>query len=225
MFQKDPFAPLPEGLDFQVNPYAKSLVDAEHNETPAFFGPQLQAHRGRWKEVLGCEKLILEVGVHKGVTLIQLAKHDASLGCLGMDITFKRVMTTAKRLLEQGLHRRCASIFADARFLAEIFEPGELDGVLMFFPDPWIHKKGMTHKRLFQQSFCDSIKKTLHPNGFFWFKSDSWDYSKQVQEILKNSGFVQGSGCTPLAVDFSSSFEKRFHDQGLDTDSHWWKIP
>ncbi|MFK7873300.1 MAG: tRNA (guanosine(46)-N(7))-methyltransferase TrmB [Oligoflexales bacterium] len=226
MYQKNPFEDLPEGLSFDINPYAKELYEARKDASvPAVFGQELKEYTGCWKRRLSSETLMLEIGVHKGATLLELARTQAGLGCVGMDITFKRVMTTAKRLQEEGLGQKAAAVLADARFLDQVFAPDELDGVIMFFPDPWTHKKGYTHKRLFQDDLCVAIKRALNCGGYFWFKTDCGDYSQHTAQILESHGFRRQESVSPYDEDYSSSFERKFRGKGLPIYNHWWIPP
>jgi tRNA G46 methylase TrmB len=62
-----------------------------------------------------------------------------------MDITFKRVITMAERTQKNDVHN-VISVLANAERVELLFGAEELDGVVIFFPDPWILKKNTSKK-------------------------------------------------------------------------------
>src|SRR3989338_4063345 len=103
------FDDLPLRLKHTVNPYVKRLTEArEQKRSFMAFGSELKGLRGQWRanfeRKLGrpVDKLILEIGIHKGKVLQSLASDHPELGFIGMDITMKRVVLSADALEENG---------------------------------------------------------------------------------------------------------------------------
>src|SRR4051812_5933031 len=104
MLQSDPLSDPTAGLELDVNPYVQRLMAAASSgELPVTFGPVLAERRGNWLSALSTasasdaplQRLVLEVGCHKGSTVVPLAKDHPDWGVIGCDITFKRVILTA----------------------------------------------------------------------------------------------------------------------------------
>jgi tRNA (guanine-N7-)-methyltransferase len=144
---------------------------------------------------------------------------------IGFDITFKRVVTSAERAKMTGLINTL-SVYSDARAIEEIFGAESLDGVVAFFPDPWIKKKSQLKKRLFSDEFCQVLLTTLKPGGFFWFKSDSYDYFSHVEKSARIAGFSDHRADSGITTEkYSSTFEKLFFHKNLPCYEQIWKKP
>ena len=67
-----------------------------------------------------------------GKTLRSLAQNHNDIDFVGMDITFKRVVTTAERTAAAEL-KNTFSVMANAKQLTDLFGKHEVDGFLVFF--------------------------------------------------------------------------------------------
>ena len=240
----DPFDDFLEKLDPNVNPYVQRLKDHTlKGDLPISYGTGLRKYVGKWRQEMartgatllvqgdqgGCASkeqeppssvpLILEVGCHQGQTLVHMAQSFPGYKFLGIDITFKRIVGTGEKIARLGLNNAFCAL-ANAQKVSVLFAPGELDGVVVFFPDPWIKKARQSKNRLFNGSFVQEIKKALRPGGFVWFKTDQKIYAEEVFQVLVDAGFaVDPQVVYPptMGRDFSSTFEKRFQEQNLPT--------
>lgn len=223
----DIFADLPEHLRETVNPYLAKVKAAQKSDLPLLFGSDLRGKKGRWNEFFASrlarspQRLWLEIGVHNGKVLAELAALHRSDAFLGMDITFKRVFASAKRLKEQGLGNG-AIVLGNAKALAQIFAPGELHGVLVFFPDPWSKKSRQKHNRLLSKEFCALLHLLIKANGNLWLKTDNHAYFCSVNKWCENLGF-EALGERPFAGELTSSFERRFQQQKVPTYQTIWR--
>ncbi|MBI2601740.1 MAG: hypothetical protein HYW48_01680 [Deltaproteobacteria bacterium] len=221
----DIFEDLPSRLDKTVNPYVNLLVGGQHDSLPLCYGQSLKGKAGRWRETL-CEKmgfppekLILEIGVHKGKVIINLALDYPQWGFLGMDITFKRVVLSAEKLTRA--HTKNAMILlGNARHISKVFTPGELDGAIIFFPDPWVKKKSQMRNRLLNESFCRDLSSSLKQGAFFWLKTDSEDYFRLAETMVTGLGFKPSARLFPQP--YESTFEARFRSFMLPTFEEFW---
>jgi tRNA (guanine-N7-)-methyltransferase len=211
----DIFEDVPLRLKSSVNPYVQRLVQIQADQSlPLIFGSQLRSMKGRWREYFSekmgrpIDRLILEIGIHKGHVLESLTHDLPNSGIIGMDITMKRVVLSAERLQNAGLDNGLV-VLGNAKCLLQIFEERELDGVLIFFPDPWTKKAHQIQKRLINESFSQGLASILKKDGFFWFKTDCEDYFKQGLEHFKRLGF-EGAGKAPFEKTYESVFERRF---------------
>ena len=221
-------ARLPQG----VNPYVLELMEgAATLSLPVLYGPFLAGLAGRWRSTILepagdnlSRRLFLEIGCHLGHTLASLAAAHPKEAFVGLDITFKRAVRTAKRCQKADL-KNVRAVLADACFLPQLFEPGELSGIIAFFPDPWEKKARQARHRLFTADFLNEMTLSLERNGFFWFKTDSSAYFSAV------TGFMQSQLCwRPESVPESmaaaatiSPFERLFTEQGRPVFSGFWR--
>ncbi len=226
----DIFDDLPLRLKKNINQYLDIFTQAHaEGSLPIKYGPELQGMKGGWQSFLAqqnaspVEKLIVEVGVHKAKVLKELALQQPSLGFIGMDITFKRIVVSAQRLKDAGANN-AAIVLGNAKAMTEIFAENELDGVIIFFPDPWTKKNHQLKNRLINPEFCQGLKRVLKKDGFFWLKTDSSDYFYNTASLLEKLGFMPMPNA-PFAGNYESVFEKRFKDQGLNTYEGSWLRP
>ena len=217
-----------------VNPYvAKMTAALADGSIPVLQGSALKDRRGHWRETFARKrenldpsnrKLIVEIGCHLGLTLNQMAGNHHDADFIGMDITFKRVVTAAERAIRQG-NTNVVTILGNARAMDAVFADGEVDGFVIFFPDPWL-KRAQSKNRLVDQNFAVQLAAKLSPGGFVWMKTDQETYYKEACEAFAGAGLV------PIEpVDFfagriyESTFERRFRLQGLPPHGGQWQKP
>lgn len=220
----DPFQSKADQLNPSVNPYVAVLTQEAHGGLlPIAYGEGLRGLAGHWREKLPYKQLVCEIGVHKGMTLVEMASENPDIGFVGIDITYKRVVITAQRARKAGLNN-VFLILANATALDLLFAPGELNGIVMFFPDPWVRKKSQAKNRLVNEAFCTKMASVLTEQGFFWFKTDYQPYFGLASEALEQAQFkvLPDTANFPLPRDYSSAFEKRFHAEGLVTHGARW---
>jgi len=221
-------------LNPSVNPYvAKMTAALADGSIPVLQGSALKERRGQWREAFGRQrgnqapsnrKLIVEIGCHLGLTLNQMAGNHQDADFIGMDITFKRVVTAAERAVRQG-HSNVATILGNARAMDAVFADGEVDGFIIFFPDPWL-KRAQSKNRLVDQKFAALLATKLSPGGFVWMKTDQEIYFNEASEAFVGAGFKPTEPVDFFAGRiYESTFERRFRLQGLPPHGGQWQKP
>lgn len=218
----DIFDDLPLRLRPTVNPYVTRLTEAQADSSlPLMYGSHLRGMRGRWREYFSerlgrpVDKVILEIGVHKGKVMQSLVHDNPNYGVIGMDITMKRVVLSAQCIQNIGA-KNGMLVLGNAKFLSQLFEEDELDGILIFFPDPWNQKKHQLKKRLMNADFCKQVQSVLKNDGFFWLKTDCRNYFEETLAHFESLGF-QKVDKSPFENPYESAFESRFKKQNEQT--------
>lgn len=226
----DPFANPFGTMRSEFNAFLDVLTD-ESSGLPLLYGPALKNWPGRWREHFAermpesPENLVLEIGSHFGEVILQMAEDEKNHAFLGMDITLKRVVKLAQKAKDSSL-QNLTSLLCNARGLDRVFEDGELDAVLVFFPDPWAKKKRQKKNRLLQPDFLKVLARKLKDDGYFWFKTDCEPYKEEVHEALAAAGWRSVETPSGLAARiYTSRFERTFRDQGLPTYASVWAPP
>lgn len=216
--QPDPFKDPTVKLRMDVNPFVEEL---QNEDLGIAYGEGLKKKPGNWLPE-GQSKLYVEIGCYKGKTLIEMASHHPEDHFVGFDITFKRVVTTAKRARKYGLENITTSLAnINPSSFAQLFKPGEIDVLMIFFPDPWSKKKKTTH-RLVQKEFCEVAKKFLNPEGYLWFKTDQQPYFENASEALAQTGWHSCEKVIFPDESYTTPFENTFQTQGLPTFEGVW---
>ncbi|MEI8027145.1 MAG: hypothetical protein WCI18_12430 [Pseudomonadota bacterium] len=225
----DPFSEISERMNKEVNPYVLKLSDAARAGTlPVKYGPHLKDLPGNWRGQFSLKiemsrvPLVLEIGCHLGDALTALGLSFPDTRFVGLDITFKRVVTAAERAQSLGLKNIMAA-YANAKTLDLLFVDQELDGVILFFPDPWEKKKSQHHNRLLTPEYCALLHKKVAESGFFWFKTDSQNYFESALSFMSKAGWKEAAEWPELCkFEIKTKFEKKFSGEGKPIFEKVW---
>lgn len=231
------FDTTPERVPEKTNPYGLRLArEVSSGELPALYGSNLKKVSDNWPkfaaESMGVEgpspQIVLEIGCHQGVTLVELALAHPNTFFVGMDITYKRVVITAERIRAAGC-QNAVVVHGQAQFLAEIFRESELSGAIAFFPDPWSKKKRQIKHRLLSAEFCQMLSSRLVEGGFTWIKTDAKDYFSETTTGMTAAGFESVTRSDNFGAIMSgqhmSTFERRFMAKKIPTFEGRWRKP
>jgi tRNA (guanine-N7-)-methyltransferase len=127
--------------------------------------------------------LVLEVGFGMGQSLAEMAAAAPETNYLGIDVHRPGVGRLLHSLQEQGINN--VRVYCDdaVPVLRECIAEASLDGVQIFFPDPW-HKKRHHKRRLIQAAFIDLLRSRLKPGGFLHLATDWENYAEQMLALL-----------------------------------------
>lgn len=162
---------------------------------------------------------VLEIGCYMGKTVLDFAQANPQINILGLDITYKRVAKAGRKIKLDGLVNARIGICDGQGFLNAI-PAHSLQGVMVFFPDPWPKKK-QRKNRLLNREFFESLKSKLAPGGFFWFKTDHAEYFESAMNCALQSAWkVSPHESCPAAIAqqaYITVFERLFLEKSLPT--------
>ena len=156
----------------------------------------------------------LEIGFGMGDALAAMAAADPQHDFLGIDVHeagIGRLLTLAE---SAGLHNLRVLRGDAVVLLRERLAPASLDGVLIFFPDPW-PKKRHHKRRLIQPAFIDLLARRLKPGGLLHLATDWAPYAEQMLQVVEADGRwrnLAGPGC--YAPDAGARPQTRFQSRG-----------
>jgi tRNA (guanine-N7-)-methyltransferase len=128
---------------------------------------------------------IVEIGFGMGESTAQIAQVRPSDVFLGLEVHEPGVGALLKRIGELDL-RNLRLISHDAvEVLEHMITPDSLDGVHIFFPDPW-HKTRHHKRRLIQKEFVELLVSRLKPNGYLHLATDWQHYAEQMLLVLNH---------------------------------------
>ncbi len=136
-----------------------------------------EACRGRWREVFGNDHPIhIEVGMGKGRFLMDMAGRFPEISFVGIEMYSSVLVKALDKAEERAAEHPGADNFRfirlDARFLPDIFAPGEVAHVWLNFSDPWPKSKH-GGKRLTSSNFLHKYEQILEKGGGLDFKTDN----------------------------------------------------
>ena len=127
-------------------------------------------------------KLILEIGFGMGEATAHIARVRPDDNFLCCEVHEPGVGALLKRIGEQDIHN--IRILHDAVEVIDFMLPeGMLDGVHIFFPDPW-HKKKHNKRRLIQSPLVAKLASRLKSGGYIHCATDWEPYAEQMLEVL-----------------------------------------
>jgi tRNA (guanine-N7-)-methyltransferase len=122
---------------------------------------------------------ILEIGFGMGETTADIAREHPENDYLGIEVHTPGVGGLLKRIAELNL-KNVRIIQHDAvEVLRHMIPPERLDGVHLFFPDPW-PKKRHHKRRLVQAPFLALLSSRMKPGAYVHAATDWEDYARQM---------------------------------------------
>ncbi|MER7576588.1 tRNA (guanosine(46)-N7)-methyltransferase TrmB [Streptomyces sp. NPDC126514] len=160
--------------------------------------------------------VVLEIGFGMGEATAQMAAADPATNVLAVDVHTPGQGNLLNLAEQQGLTNIRVGNGDAIILLREMLAPDSLDGLRVFFPDPW-PKKRHHKRRLIQPEFLDLAATRLRPGAVLHCATDWEPYAAQMLEVLTahpdfentqaDGGFAPRPQFRPLT---------RFEGQGLD---------
>ena len=159
------------------------------------------------------KRIIMEIGFGMGEATAQIAAADPTTGYLAVEFHRPGIGKLLLRIEEGGL-KNVRAIEGDA---FEVFEQmiidSSLDGVHLFFPDPW-PKARHFKRRIVNQEFIAAVAAKLKPGAFFHIATDWQPYAQWIsEEFTKQNLFTGGEVERPDWRPLT-----RFEDQGINKE-------
>jgi tRNA (guanine-N7-)-methyltransferase len=154
---------------------------------------------------------VLEIGFGMGDSTAAIAAANPDIDYLGIEVHGPGVGNLL-RLIEASDLKNLRLIQHDAvEVLNNMIADGSLDGVHIFFPDPW-HKKRHHKRRLIQGPFVNMLCSKLKAGAYLHVATDWQEYAEWVLEVLNAEPLLQNP-----AADYAprpayrplTKFEKR----------------
>ena len=171
----------------------------------------------RFPELFGRKApVIVEVGFGMGETTAAIAATHRGHDYLAIEVHTPGVGSLLKHVEEQALTNIRIVQHDAAEVLRDMVAPDSVDGIHIFFPDPW-PKKRHHKRRLLQPAFAALAAGRLKPGGYLHVATDWQDYADQALDVLgavpalRNTAerFAPRPGSRPL-----TKFERRGRNLG-----------
>jgi tRNA (guanine-N7-)-methyltransferase len=191
-------------------------------------GPQQTALDKHWDsygieqgtELLEIEKIfpdsqqvIMEIGFGMGEATALIGRDFPETGFIAVDVHRPGVGKLFLLIHEYGL-KNLRVIQGDAHLiLHDMIADQSLDGIHLFFPDPW-QKKRHNKRRIVNANFLAQIAPKLKDGGFIHIATDWVPYAEWIEEVFAASTlFTGGKVARP---DWRP--QTRFEGQGITKD-------
>ena len=128
-------------------------------------------------------KKILEIGFGMGETTAKIAQTLPEYDFLAVEVHTPGVGSLLKLIEEVGLTNIRIIQHDVVEVLQNMLADKSLDGVHIFFPDPW-HKKRHHKRRLIQAEFIQLLCTKLKTGGYLHVATDWLEYAEWILEVL-----------------------------------------
>ncbi len=159
------------------------------------------------------EKVIMEIGFGMGEATAIIAKNHPNNGYIAVDVHPPGIGKLLARIVENDL-TNLKVIEEDVHVVLQHMIADEaLDGIHLFFPDPWPKKKH-NKRRIVNAAFLSLIHPKIKKGGFIHIATDWVPYALSIQEVFAAStlftgGVIDKPEWRPVT---------RFEGQGIDKD-------
>ncbi len=159
------------------------------------------------------QPVVMEIGYGMGEATWQIAKNNPGINYLGVEVHMPGVGKLMARIEEFDL----TNVKLIERDVFEVFHymiaDGALDGVHLYFPDPW-PKKRHFKRRIVNQRFIAEVATKLKPGGFLHIATDWVPYAEWITEQFDEAGIFTGG----VIARPDSRPLTRFEGQGITKD-------
>ena len=168
------------------------------------------------------KKIILEIGFGMGETTAKIASGLSDSNFIGVEVHSPGVGNLLNRINEQEI-KNLKIIQHDAVEVLEYMIPkSSLDGVHIFFPDPW-HKKKHNKRRLIQSAFIEKIGYKIKENGYVHISTDWEDYALGILDAFKsNNNFSLKTSEFFIKPDYRPN--TKYENRGIRLGHQVWDI-
>lgn len=165
---------------------------------------------------------ILEIGFGMGETTATIAAAHPENDYLALEVHSPGVGSLLKQIGERNLTNIRIIQHDAVEVLRDMLADAALDGVHIFFPDPW-HKARHNKRRLIQSPFIAALVRKLKPGGYVHAATDWQDYAEQMLEVFSAEPQLQNT-----AHDYAPRPDYRpltkFEQRGLRLGHGVWDL-
>lgn len=165
---------------------------------------------------------ILEIGFGMGETTAKIAQTLPDCDFLAAEVHTPGVGALLKLIDELALTNIRVIQHDVVEVLQNMLPDASLDGIHIFFPDPW-HKKRHHKRRLIQADFVRLLCTKLKTGGYLHVATDWQEYAEWVLEVLSAEQQLQNS-----AQDYAEKPSYRpltkFENRGIKLGHGVWDM-
>ena len=143
-------------------------------------------------ELIKPRKKILEIGFGMGETTAKIASALSDCDFLAVEVHTPGVGALLKLIEELALTNIRIIQHDVVEVLHNMIADASLNGVHIFFPDPW-HKKRHHKRRLIQAEFVKLLCTKLKTGGYLHVATDWQEYALWVLEVLSDETQLQNT--------------------------------
>ncbi|MDR0587988.1 MAG: tRNA (guanosine(46)-N7)-methyltransferase TrmB [Burkholderiales bacterium] len=144
-------------------------------------------------------KTVIEIGFGMGAATAKIAQENPDTNFLGIEVHTPGVGSLLREIETRSLSNVRIVQHDAVEVIKTMIAPASLDGVHIFFPDPW-HKKRHHKRRLLQPLFLEALAARVKEGGYLHVATDWEDYAHEILALVEASAAwenVSPEGFTP----------------------------
>ena len=143
---------------------------------------------------------ILEIGFGMGETTATIAQLRSEDDFLAIEVHLPGVGALLKRIGELSLTNLRLIRHDAVEVLEHMIAEDSLDGIHIYFADPW-HKKRHHKRRLIQQQFVELLASRIKPGGYLHLATDWHNYAEQMLLVLNRQASLQNTSLERARIE------------------------
>ena len=135
-------------------------------------------------------ELILEIGFGMGTSTAEIAKSNLNKNYIAIEVHSPGVGNLLKLIQESDIPNLKIIQHDAVEVLNLMIKNNSLDGIHIFFPDPW-PKKRHHKRRLIQSNLLKLIAQKIKKSGYLHIATDWEDYALWIIDLLDKEELLQ----------------------------------
>jgi tRNA (guanine-N7-)-methyltransferase len=135
-------------------------------------------------------ELVLEIGFGMGTSTAEIAKSNPKKNYIAIEVHSPGVGNLLKLIQENDISNLKIIQHDAVEVLNTMIKNDSLDGIHIFFPDPW-PKKRHHKRRLIQDSFLKLMAQKIKQSGYLHIATDWEDYALWIIDLLDKETLLQ----------------------------------
>ncbi|WP_421868095.1 tRNA (guanosine(46)-N7)-methyltransferase TrmB [Motiliproteus sp.] len=167
---------------------------------------------------------VLEIGFGMGDSLLAMAEAAPEINFIGIEVHKPGVGRLLNNVAKAGLKN--LKVYNDDALLVlkDCIADGSLDGIQLFFPDPW-HKKKHHKRRMVQPEIAQTFRAKLKLGGKFHMATDWENYAEHMMEVMSAAeGYRNAAGEGEYSPQPESRPDTKFQRRGERLGHGVWDL-
>lgn len=165
---------------------------------------------------------VLEIGFGMGESTAKIAQTLPERDFLAVEVHTPGVGGLLKLIQEQAIGNIRIVQHDAVEVLQNMLPEQSLDGVHIFFPDPW-HKKRHHKRRLIQAKFVNLLCSRLKVGAYIHVATDWQDYAEWVLEVLRGEPLLENTATEYAEKPYYRPLTK-FENRGIKLGHGVWDL-
>jgi len=169
--------------------------------------------------------LVLEIGFGMGAATADIATTLPDHDFIGCEVHEPGVGALLKLIGEREIGNIRIVQHDAVEVLRDMVGEAALDGVHIFFPDPW-HKKRHNKRRLIQAPFVANLVRHIKPGGYLHCATDWQPYAEQMLEVLTAEPHLLNTAAAATGYADKPAYRPltKFENRGIKLGHGVWDL-